>query len=81
MITRLTEPDPAKLERGQPMELVLEPLTEQDGNRVSRTHSHPGPMRLDRRQRAGIQARASGYPVKSVVVGVSGSTRSGGSKA
>ncbi len=34
VITRLTEPDPAKLERGQPMELVLEPVAEQDGSSV-----------------------------------------------
>jgi uncharacterized OB-fold protein len=34
VITRLTEPDPAKLEAGQAMELVLEPVGDQDGRRV-----------------------------------------------
>jgi uncharacterized OB-fold protein len=34
VITRLTEPDPAKLEAGQTMELVLEPVGDQDGRRV-----------------------------------------------
>lgn len=34
VITRLTESDPAKLELGQTMVLVLEALTEEDGNRV-----------------------------------------------
>jgi uncharacterized OB-fold protein len=34
VITRLTEPDPAKLEAGQTMELVLEPVGDRDGRRV-----------------------------------------------
>jgi uncharacterized OB-fold protein len=34
VITRLTESDPAKLELGQTMELVLEALTEDEGKRV-----------------------------------------------
>jgi uncharacterized OB-fold protein len=34
VISRLTEPDPAKLEFGQAMELVLEPVAHHDGHRV-----------------------------------------------
>ena len=34
VITRLTESDPADLEQGQQMELVIDPLTENDGRRV-----------------------------------------------
>ena len=38
VITRLTEPDPSKLELGQAMELVLEPLTV-DGDRTVLTYA------------------------------------------
>ena len=41
MITRLTESDPSKLDPGQAMELVLDPLTVDDGAAAcSPTHSH-----------------------------------------
>lgn len=43
VITRLTEPDPAKLTRGQAMELVLEPLTEDGGRRMLTYAFAPSP--------------------------------------
>ena len=43
VITRLTEADPAKLERGQAMDLVLEELSEQDGKRVLTYAFAPSP--------------------------------------
>ncbi len=45
VITRLTESDPSKLEFGQTMELVLEPLTEDGGRRVLTYAFAPGSLR------------------------------------
>lgn len=39
VVTRLTEPDPGRLEHGQPMQLVVVPLYEADDGRIVVTYA------------------------------------------
>ena len=82
VITRLTEPDPAKLERGQAMELVLD-RAEPTGRAAecSPTRSHPRLHDVATLEECRRSPRVSGCPVKQVLIGCGDPPVRTGSKA